>query len=476
MQVAEKLNKGLKRAYKITVSAEEIEKQVDTRLEEVAKTARMPGFRPGKIPVKLLKQTHRSAVMGEILEKTVTDTSQSALQEKELRPVAQPKIEIDKFDDGSDLEYTMELEVFPKIDIMDFKSIKLEKLKVSPTSDDVEAAVGRIAEGQKTTKPVKGRDIIQKGDIAVINFVGRINGEEFSGGKAEDYPLEIGSGAFIPGFEEQIIGKKVGQKCSVNVDFPENYAEELAGKPATFEVEIKELQESVPATIDDELAKKLGLKNIEELKTQIKESHEKEFETICRMRVKRQLLDLLDKAHNFDLPEDMSEQEFNNIWQEYDNRRKENPDQVDEGDKDKTDDQLKLEFKEIAERRIKIGLIFAEISKVEDLKVTSEELNKRLQQEIQQEIQRQPGKESEIRDTYTRNPQFAAALESGLLEDKVVDFILEGANLKERIVSPDQFMSEEESEKVESTNQSKTVKKKASKKKKGAAKKKAKTK
>ena len=156
MQVAEKLNKGLKRTYKITVSAEEIEKQVDTRLEEVAKTARMPGFRPGKIPVKLLKQTHRSAVMGEILEKTVTDTSQSALQEKELRPVAQPKIEIDKFDDGSDLEYTMELEVFPKIDIMDFKSIKLEKLKVSPTSDDVEAAVGRVAEGQKTTKP-KGR-------------------------------------------------------------------------------------------------------------------------------------------------------------------------------------------------------------------------------------------------------------------------------------------------------------------------------
>ena len=194
------------------------------------------------------------------------------------------------------------------------------------------------------------------------------------------------------------------------------------------------------------------------------------------MRLKRQLLDLLDKAHNFDLPEDMSEQEFNNIWQEYDNRRKENPDQVDEGDKDKTDDQLKLEFKEIAERRIKIGLIFAEISKVEDLKVTPEELNKRLQQEIQQEIQRQPGKESEIRDTYTRNPQLAAALESGLLEDKVVDFILEGANLKERVVSPDQFMSEEESEKVESTNQSKTVKKKTSKKKKSAAKKKAKTK
>ena len=245
MQVTEVNNEGLKRSYKVIVPAEEIKTKINNRLSEIAQTANMPGFRPGKVPVTLLKKTHGKAIMGEILEKTVNESSQKALSERDLRPVAQPKIEIDKFDEDTDLEYTIELELFPEIKLTDFKKIKLERLKVPANDEQINEILSQMADGQKDSKPIEKPRAIASGDLAIIDFVGSVDGEEFAGGSAENYSLEIGSGSFIPGFEEQIIGKNVGDKIDVNVTFPDEYAKELAGKDAVFAVELKDHKETI---------------------------------------------------------------------------------------------------------------------------------------------------------------------------------------------------------------------------------------
>jgi len=218
-QVTETTNEGLKRGYKVVVPAADIEERVTTRLTEVARTARMPGFRPGKVPVSLLRKTYGNAVMGEVLEATVNESSQSALADKDFRPVSQPKIEIEKFEEGADLEYTIELEIFPEISLADFGKLKLERFKVPATDEQIDGAIEQMANSRKESKPITEARKIATGDVAIIDFVGRVDGEEFAGGKADGYSLELGSGAFIPGFEEQIVGHDAGDKFDVNVTF-----------------------------------------------------------------------------------------------------------------------------------------------------------------------------------------------------------------------------------------------------------------
>lgn len=438
MQVAETKNEGLKRAYKVTVPAAVIEARLTDRLGEIARTARMPGFRPGKVPITLLRKTHGNAVMGEVLEQTVNESSQSAISDNELRPVAQPKIEINNFEDGKDLEYTIELEVYPQITLADFSSIKLERLKVLAKEEEIDATIQKIAEGHKETKTVEKSRKIKTGDVAVIDFLGRVDGEEFAGGKAENYSLEIGSGSFIPGFEEQIIGHKPGEKFEVGVTFPENYSDELANKDGLFEVTVKELCEAVPLEINDELAKKTGVNNLGELRKNIRDSHEQELGAIARMRVKRDLLDILDKKHKFELPEGISETEFNAIWEQFEHQRKNHPEQIDEDDKSKSDDTLKKQYRQIAERRVRLGLLLTEIGRVNDISVTPEELNRALMQEAQSH----QGQEKEILDYYKKNPQAMQSLQSPILEEKVVDFILELADVSDREVTIDELMKE----------------------------------
>ena len=289
MQVTETSNEGLKRAYKIIVPAADIEEKITARLTEIAATIRMPGFRPGKVPVNLLRKQHGQAIMGEILEATVGESSQKTITDNDLRPVAQPKIEIDKFDEGEDLEYSIELEVFPDIELTDFSKLKLKRMKVPADEKQVDEMIGQMADGQKDSKPVEKARKITSGDVAVIDFTGSVDGENFIGGKAEDYGLEIGSSSFIPGFEEQIIGKDVGDEFDVNITFPKQYTEELAGKDAVFAVKIKELRETIPATLDDDFAKKMGAESLEDLKAKLRENQEAELSQYTRMRVKRDL-------------------------------------------------------------------------------------------------------------------------------------------------------------------------------------------
>ena len=461
MQVTETTNEGLKRAYKVVVPAADIEKKLTARLGEIAKSARMPGFRPGKVPVGLLKKTHGNAVMGEVLELTVNESSQNAMKNHELRPVSQPKIEIENFEDGQDLEYSIELEVFPEITLTDFSKLKLDRFKVPADEGQVNATLEQMAASQKETRPVKKPRPAQSGDVAVIDFVGRVDGEEFAGGKADGYSLDLGSGSFVPGFEEQVIGHSVGETFDVSVTFPENYAEELASKDAVFEVTVKELQEGVPVEINDEIAKKMGLENLDELKKSIRDSQEQELSVFTRMRTKRDLLDILDKEHQFDLPEQMADAEFDAIWEQFQSQKENNPDQIDEDDKNKSEDELKAQYREIAERRVRLGLLLAEIGRVNEITVSPEELNRAMMQEAQ----RHQGQEKEVFEYYKNNPEAMQALQSPVLEDKVVDFIVELADVTEKEITIEDLMQNPDADAAKDANQDKPRKKKATKKK-----------
>jgi trigger factor len=472
MQVTETTNKGLKRAYKIVVPAADIEVKINDRLAQIAQTANMPGFRPGKVPVSLLKKTHGQAIMGEVLEMTVGESSQQTIAKKELRPVAQPKIEIDKFDEGGDLEYSIELEVFPEIELTDFSKLKLERLKVPANEEQVDEIISQMADGQKDSKPVEKNRPIASGDVAIIDFTGSVDGEEFAGGKAEDYGLEIGSGSFIPGFEDQIIGKEVGDELEVKVTFPEQYAEELAGKDAVFVVKIKELRETIPATLDDAFAQKMGAENLDDLKAKLRENQEAELAQYSRMRVKRDLLDVLDEKHEFDLPEGMIESEFDAVWHQFEHQRKDHPEQIDEDDKNKSDDELKEEYREISARRVRLGLLLAEIGRINEITVTPEEVNRAIMQEAQQH----KGQEKEVFEHYKNNPEAMQAIQSPLLEDKVVDYILELASVVEKTVTLEELMADPEKPEKPAKKAKSSAKKKAPAKKKTTAKKKAATK
>ena len=439
MQVTETVNEGLKRAYTIVIPAVDIEQKLSTRLTEIAKTAQLPGFRPGKVPVSLLRKTHGDAVMGEVLEQTVSESTEATITEKDLRPLGQPKIDVKKFENGTDLEYEVEFELFPEIELTDFSSIKLERLKVPADEEQVESMLKQMADGQKTSKTIEEKRAIVSGDITVIDFTGTVDGEEFAGGKAEDYPLEIGSNMFIPGFEEQLIGKTVGDNLDVNVTFPENYTEELAGKYAKFSVKIKELREGVPVEIDDEFAKKMGAESLEDLRKNLRQSQEGELEGLTRMRLKKELLDYLDKAHKFELPPGLIGQEFDAIWQQFEHQREQHPDQIDEDDKDKSDEELKAQYSEIAERRVRLGLLLAEVGRANDIQVTPEEVNRA----IVQEAQRHQGREQEVMEYYQKNPEAMQAIQSPLLEEKVVDFVLELAQVSEREITLEELVAAE---------------------------------
>lgn len=471
-QVTETTNEGLKRGYKVIVPAADIEEKVTSRLTEVARTARMPGFRPGRVPVSLLRKTYGNAVMGEVLEATVNESSQSALADKDFRPVTQPKIEIEKFEEGADLEYTMELEIFPDISLADFAKLKLERFKVPATDEQIDGAIEQMANSRKESKPITDARKIANGDVAIIDFVGRVDGEEFAGGKAEGYSLELGSGAFIPGFEEQIVGYDAGDKFDVNVTFPENYTETLAGKEAVFEVTLHEIHESIPAEINDELAKSMGAESVEDLKRQVKEAQEMEMGAFTKMRLKRDLLDLLDNEHKFELPQGMIQSEFDAIWEQFTHQREHHPDQIDPDDQDKSDEELQTQYREIAERRVRLGLLLAEIGRVNEITVSPEELNRALMQEAQ----RHPGQEKEVLDYFKNNPEAMQSLQSPVLEDKVIDFIVELADVTDKDVTIEELMAEATESAVKSSESpdSGEKKKKSSAKKKASAKGKAK--
>ena len=446
MQVEEIKIEGLRREFKVAVEATEIEEKINYRLEEYAKTVKMPGFRPGKVPVSLLRKRFGESLRGEILEQAVNDSSSQTIAERGLRPAARPKIEVTSFDEGGDLEYTMEFDIIPEIEPCDFSKISLSRLVVAVDEKEIDEAVERLAGMHKSSEPVATERKSKEGDIVVIDFVGKVDGETFNGGSAEDYQLELGSGSFIPGFEDQVVGAKAGDHIAVKVTFPEEYgAAELAGKDAVFDVDVKELRETTPAVIDDELAKKFGKETLKELRDAVTEERQRDFRDAARMRLKRALLDELADSHDFDIPESLANEEFDSIWKQYEQQRDEG--KLDEEDAAKSDDEHKADFLEISERRVRLGLLLSEVGRLNDIQIAQDEVNQRLFQEAQ----RYQGQEQQVLEFYRSNPDAMQSLTAPLYEDKVIDFILELANIEDRTVSLEELLAEPEETKKKTT-------------------------
>lgn len=439
MQVTETLAEGLKRELKVIVAAADIEEKVNAKLAEVAQTLSLPGFRPGKVPMPLIKKKYGDSVRGEVLERVVNEGSGKAIMDRSLKPALQPKVEIGKYDNGGDLEFTLSVEILPDVPAVDFSSIQLERLKATAPDSEVDNALERIAKSRQNSEPVTEARPAASGDILSIDFLGRVDGEAFDGGKAEDYPLELGSNSFIAGFEDQLVGAKAGDKKVVKVTFPTEYgASHLAGKDAEFEVTVKELRRAIPAPIDDELAKSMGRDSVDALKTAIREELERDFVAVSRIKVKRKLLDKLSEMVSFEVPPGMVDGEFNGIWSQWEAARKAG--QADDADKDKSDDELKAEYRVIAERRVRLGILLADIGQKNNIQIGQEDLNRALANEAR----RYPGQEAVVFNYYRSNPEALESLKGPIFEDKVIDFILEMAKTSERVVTPDELMKDDD--------------------------------
>ncbi len=464
MQITETKSEGLSREYTISLPANEIEEKVTHKLKEIQRTANLPGFRPGKVPVPVLRKRFGQAVLGEVLERAVGDSSEQALSEKGVRPAMQPEIEITSFEDGSDLEYKMSVETLPDIKLTDLAKLKLERLVPEAEPKDIDDALKNIAKAHQTSEPIKGKRKSKAGDIVVIDFVGSVDGEEFPGGKAEDYQLALGSDSFIPGFEDQLIGINADNQTDVNVTFPDGYgATELAGKDALFKVKIKEIREATPAPIDDELAKKTGVENLDKLKESIAEEQAREYNSVARMRVKRLLLDQLFEAHKFEVPGKMVDQEFEAIWNQYEEQKKsqaENPDIAAGTDDEKSEDEQRDDFREIAGRRVRLGLLLAEIGRQNEIQIGQEEINRA----IMEEARNYQGQEQQVLEFYKENPRALENVTAPLYEEKVVDFILELAKVTDKKVSVKDFMETLEKDNKEEEKNAKPNKKESGKK------------
>ncbi|HNB28947.1 MAG TPA: trigger factor [Alphaproteobacteria bacterium] len=439
MQITETNANGLKREFKVVIPADKLQDQVDSRLKELGERIKMPGFRPGKVPLQLLKQRYEKSVMGEVLEKSVQEGSSQLMTEHNLRPAGQPKVEIVKFETGQDLEFSVALEVIPEITPVDFKTISLQRTVVDVPEAEIEESLGRLAKRQRKAEPAADDYAAQSGDVAVIDFVGRVGGKEFEGGKAEDFHLELGSGMFIPGFEDQLIGLKKGDKRVVKVTFPAEYGnKELAGKDAEFDVTGKEIRTHQDTPLDDEMAKAMGVDDLATLRKRVREQIERDYGMAARSRLKRVLLDMLADKHDFTLPESLVEAEFDAIWRQIEADIK--AERLDDEDKGKSEDQLKSEYRDIAKRRVKLGLLLSEVGRANNIQVPNEDLTRA----VINEARRYPGQEKQVIDYYQKSPEALNQLRAPIYEDKVIDFILEMAQVSERRATPEEFRKEGE--------------------------------
>ncbi len=437
MQVTETSADGLRREYNIVVPAGDIEDKLVGRLTEIGQSITVPGFRPGKVPIGILKKRYGDSVRGEILEQAIQDATESALTENELRPALQPKIEIVTFEDGADLEYKLQVEVLPEIQPSDFSSLDLERLVADVEDSEIETALQRLAEQRKTFQPVETPRPAVVGDQVVIDFTGRVDGETFDGGTASDFVLELGAGQFLPGFEDQLVGVEPDAKVEVKLDFPDDYpAENLKGKNAVFEVDIKEVRESVAVAVDDDLAQSMGVDDLNALKGAVREQIEREYGQASRARLKRTLLDRLADSHDFALPPGMVEQEFDAIWQQIKDAMEQ--DKLDEDDKEKTEDELRERYQPIADRRVKLGLLLAEVGRTNNISVSQDDLNRAMVEQARNF----PGQESRIFEYYQNNPEAMQELQAPIFEDKVVDFIVEMAKPTDRKVTIEELMTD----------------------------------
>ena len=457
MQVTETLSEGLKRAYTVVVPAADIETKRAARLANLGKTLNLPGFRPGKIPPTVVRQRFGTAVNAEVLEESVTQATQQVLTERGLRPALQPKIDVVSLDAtggaGKDLEFKVELELLPEITLPDFAAIQLDRMKVEAAAETVDKAMADIAQRNRTLEAIPPEELgdrgAAKGEVLTVDYVGQVDGAEFPGGTGKDIEVEVGGTGFIPGFSEPLEGMKPGETRTIEVTFPAEYsASTLAGKAASFEVTAQALSRAVVPAADDELAKKLGFDDLTAMRDMITRRIQAEYDQIARLRLKRQLLDALAEVAKFASPEGMVDQEFNQIWQRLETDRQAG--RLDDDDKYKDEETLKADYRAIAERRVRLGLLLAEIGRVNSITVAPDEMTRAMRMEAM----RYPGQEQQIFEFFRQNPSATDTLRGPLFEEKVIDFILELAKVEEKTVTLEELSKDPPVEATEAEGQS----------------------
>jgi len=450
MEVTETLSDGLKREFQVQVPAADLEARLTERLGELKDRVQMRGFRPGKVPVNHLRKIYGKAVMAETIEAVIRELNAKIVSERGLKLAMEPKVTIPNeatavenvIGGQSDLAYTLALEILPKIELADFQGIKLERQVAEVTDAQLNEALDKIAEQNRPFAAKADGAKVEKGDRVVIDFTGRIDGAPFEGGTGGDVGVNVGAGTFIPGFEDQLVGMAAGDTRVVKVTFPENYVNsQFAGKDAEFDVTAKSLEAPSTVTLDDAFAKSLGLESLDKLKEAVKARLQQEHAALSRQRLKRQLLDKLDEMHKFALPPTLAEDEFRNVWNAVEGDLKaQGRTFADEGT---TEEKAREEYRGIAERRVRLGLVLAEIGEKNKITVTEEELTRAIVERARQI----PGREQEIWEYYRKNPAAVAAIRAPIFEEKVVDFLIELAAITEKQVSREDLLKDEEDEK-----------------------------
>ena len=437
MKISETRAEGLIREYAIVISAAEIDEQVAAKLAELATTVNMPGFRPGKVPMSVVKSRFGPQVQGEAMKNALDEGARQAIENNELRLASQPSVEITSYEDGKDLEAALSCEIMPAITMPDLAKLDIERPTLEAGDAEIDEALKNIADSNRPTVEVTAKRAAKAGDVVVIDFIGRIDGEAFEGGAAEGHSLELGSNSFIPGFEDGLVGAKAGETRDVNVSFPEEYqAAHLAGKPAVFEVTVKELREKGEASIDDQLGQNLGFEDLAGLREAVAGQINGQHATALRQALKKNVLDALATGEEFDVPPSLYKSEYENVARamnpnapaahepaDHDHDHDHEHPAADEG----MDDDAKAEAKMVAERRVRLGLLLTEIGRVNNIEVTDEDTR----QAVFEEARRYPGQEQMVLEYFQKNEQAMQQLAGPIFEDKTVDFILEMANVTE---------------------------------------------
>ncbi len=438
MQVTETLSDGLKRGYSVVVPAADIESRRSKRLAELGRTLRLPGFRPGKVPATVLTQRYGASVTAEVLEQSINEATQEMLTDRGLRAATQPRVALVSADPARDLEFTVELELFPDIALPDFSTIEITRLKSEPSEEQIARSLSDIALRQREFVEEEPRPAV-KGDFLTVDFVGKVDGTPFPGGTGSGMNVEVAGPGFIPGFTEQMEGLSPGESRTIEVAFPEAYGvAELAGKPATFEITAKLLKRSVVPAADDDLARKIGFEGLDDLTAAVKRRYQNEIDQLARLHTKRQLLDSLADRAVFPVPQGMVEAEFAQIWERVEADRKDG--KVDADDVGKDDETLKTEYRAISERRVRLGLLLGEIARANGITVAQTELTRAMQAEAA----RYPGQEQKVIELFRKNPDAVARLRGPIVEEKVVDFVLELARVTDRMVTPEELARQPE--------------------------------
>ncbi|MEO5375667.1 MAG: trigger factor [Alphaproteobacteria bacterium] len=440
MQLIEINTEGLKREYKVTLPAADMAARVDARLGELARTVRLPGFRPGKVTPKVVRQRFGKSVTNEVRDAVIGETVGKVITERGLRPALEPKVDGVSFEAGGDLEFTLALEVLPDVGPIDFSELVIERVKAEVEDAEIDRGLERLAKQRTRTEAVAEPRDARPGDTVVIDFAGSIAGAPIVGGSGQDYRLELGSNTFVPGFEDALLGSRPGDNRIFPVTFPDNYHSDLAGKQAEFSVTVRELHEPVPVAIDDDLAKFVGAESLEDLRKSVRGALEQRYAEVSRQRAKRAVLDRLAELHTFEVPAGMVDREFEGIWEQFEVNRAQG--RVDPTDRGRSDDDLKTEYRALSLRRVRLGILLAEVGRQNNITVMQEDLNRALAQEAR----RYPGQEKLVLDYYRKSDEAMASLRAPILEEKAIDFLLEMAKITDRTVSAEELMKDDEAE------------------------------